>query len=239
MSPRIAEEPWDTSVQPVCVLERGCNPELFWNVHSLVLPALQQELTLLTLAGLSRLKGWNSGFLTYFWIQARCLSGSFMHRSISCISLTFPVPPIPCISKGWAGSGLAAGAALAVLEMEAVQGGSTRWELCWDLGDCSSGVPIATGVSCWFLEEAGATGRARLRCKHVPGWVRCVLWVLRHQTHPRLPVGLQGTLLVTWQMVMGNGDWALLSAVLFSRTQGWFECAAALSSAWCIFRMLD
>lgn len=93
--------------------------------------------------------------------------------------------------------------------MEAVQGESTRWELCRDLGDCSSGVPIATGVSCWFLEEAGPTGRARLRCKHVPGWVRRVLWVVGHQNHPRQPVGSQG------RMVMENGDRALLSVVLF------------------------
>lgn len=31
------------------MLERGCNPQLFWDIHTLVLPALQQELTQLTL----------------------------------------------------------------------------------------------------------------------------------------------------------------------------------------------
>lgn len=31
------------------MLERGCNPELFWGVHTLVLPALQQEPRQLTL----------------------------------------------------------------------------------------------------------------------------------------------------------------------------------------------
>lgn len=98
--------------------------------------------------------------------------GHCVDRSISCISPLLPVPSsLPFRRLGWLW-------ALAALEMEAVQGGSTGWELCWDLGDCSSAVPIATGVWCWLLEEAAPVGRARLRCRHQPGWwdVFCGWW---------------------------------------------------------------
>lgn len=52
--------------------------------------------------------------------------------------------------------------------MEAVQLVSMICELYRDLGDYSSVVPIATGVSCLFLKKAGPLGRAKLRCKHMP-----------------------------------------------------------------------
>lgn len=104
------------------MLERGCNPELFWDVHTLVLPALQQELTQLTfdeIQACSHIFEYKqNASQEVLCTEASPASAPY---SLFCSSLHF---------QGWAGSGLAAGSAVAALAMGAVQGGSTSWELC-------------------------------------------------------------------------------------------------------------
>lgn len=93
MAPRITEEPKGISIQPVYMLESRCNHELFWDTNILVVfPALQQGLTQLRLIRFLEHEMMKLRFSHIFLIQAKCLSGNYMHRSVSCIkNPTFPV----------------------------------------------------------------------------------------------------------------------------------------------------
>lgn len=99
----------------MCVLERGWNPELFWDIHTLALPALQQELTQLTLVRALQIKRMKFRLAHIFLSTSKMPLGKFYAQKHLLHEPHIPCSPAPSISKGWAGSGLAEGAALAGL----------------------------------------------------------------------------------------------------------------------------
>lgn len=103
------------SVQAVCVLERGCNPELFWDIHTLVLPALQQEPTQLTLVRALQIKRMKFRLPHIFLSTSKMPLRKFYAEKHLLHEPHIPCSPAPSLSEGWAGSGLAEGAALAGL----------------------------------------------------------------------------------------------------------------------------
>lgn len=100
MAPRITEEAKGISVQPVYMLESGCNPEPFQAINILVVfSALQQDLTQLRLIRFLQLEIMRLR-ISHIFNKAKCLSGSYMHRSISCIKSISPVPQLPFWKAG-------------------------------------------------------------------------------------------------------------------------------------------
>lgn len=97
------------------MLERGWNPELFWDLHTLVLPALQEELRQLTLVRALQVKRMKFRLSPIFLSTNKMPLRKFYAQKHLLHQPHTPCSPAPCFPR----AGLALGSGL---EREAVQG---------------------------------------------------------------------------------------------------------------------